>query len=984
MTDIAQLELRIDASQALKARQELDKLATSSKQAASAADGLAGASKAAAAAENTHAAAAQRSAGATKLTRQQMPSLQYTINDITASLASGASPFTILAQQGGQVTQAFGGVSGTLRTLGGALGPVGAAVGGLSAAVAGLVLVAAKGYAENKRFEESLLLTGNRAGTTADEIRAMSRAISDGTQLTVRATREAAQAAISVGQFGAESLGPATRAIGLLAERTGRTADDVAKDFAKMQGSVSQWAAETNRSYNFLTAAQFSYIRQLEATGQAEKARAETLRILADQIGQRTPRELGLLERSLEAASKTWAKFWDAALNVGRPETIGDQLDAARAAVNNSGRRGGTARELSGRSGTSELRDRVDALREQQRFEDQAARRRAESARANIEAIEALQSQSITAGIELDRAGLQRRQAIADVARASELVAVQRQFDQLEISQERYAQRRLELDRQAIGARARAIDAEIELERRRAPASPTEATQQQARLIELETRRIALQRESIVLDERRRRGDLGGGPRQVAETPSTSFRAGELQQQSAVNQAFEQGLEQRRMASFDAARDLVTINRQLSIDQIRDDRARGQALIALEAEQLRRRLDLTSLNAEERARVEANLAIYVAQRNAQLTEELKPEWQRMVDGWRDTHELMRKTSDEFQANFLRTSEDAFAQFVKTGELSLQSLGDLLVETLARFTFQSNIGPAIGELGTYLSSSLGLGAGTPVMGAGGMAADASGAAAMAAATSTQTAAITASTTSLTAQTTALGAATTAMSALTTSLAAETSALAAETTVLATHTSTIVAATAATTSETAAITSLTVASFALEASVFGLSVSATVAAAALQTMAAQALAGTIVSAAAADGAVFPSRGVSKFAKGGVVSAPSLFRFAKGGSMKTGLMGEAGPEAIMPLQRGPGGALGVQAFGGSASPHVTVNIIGGPDEQPRVKQRQDASGNVSIDVLYGQFVSRLNSDTASGYGVAPGIQRRFGGSGAANLGR
>lgn len=56
--------------------------------------------------------------------------------------------------------------------------------------------------------------------------------------------------------------------------------------------------------------------------------------------------------------------------------------------------------------------------------------------------------------------------------------------------------------------------------------------------------------------------------------------------------------------------------------------------------------------------------------------------------------------------------------------------------------------------------------------------------------------------------------------------------------------------------------------------------------------------------------------KFAKGGsftnqIVSSPTLFRFAKGAKM--GQMGEAGPEAIMPLKRGPNGSLGVQMHGG-----------------------------------------------------------------------
>lgn len=47
---------------------------------------------------------------------------------------------------------------------------------------------------------------------------------------------------------------------------------------------------------------------------------------------------------------------------------------------------------------------------------------------------------------------------------------------------------------------------------------------------------------------------------------------------------------------------------------------------------------------------------------------------------------------------------------------------------------------------------------------------------------------------------------------------------------------------------------------------------------------------------------------FAKGGVVSKPTFFKFANGGTMKNGVMGEAGPEAIVPLKRGYDGRLGI----------------------------------------------------------------------------
>ena len=68
-----------------------------------------------------------------------------------------------------------------------------------------------------------------------------------------------------------------------------------------------------------------------------------------------------------------------------------------------------------------------------------------------------------------------------------------------------------------------------------------------------------------------------------------------------------------------------------------------------------------------------------------------------------------------------------------------------------------------------------------------------------------------------------------------------------------------------------------------------------------------------------------GVQMFADGGaftnsIVSKPTAFGMANG---KTGVMGEAGEEAIMPLTRTASGKLGVMAVGGGSGTSISLNI-------------------------------------------------------------
>ncbi|WP_322865513.1 phage tail tape measure protein [Aquicoccus sp. G2-2] len=95
---------------------------------------------------------------------------------------------------------------------------------------------------------------------------------------------------------------------------------------------------------------------------------------------------------------------------------------------------------------------------------------------------------------------------------------------------------------------------------------------------------------------------------------------------------------------------------------------------------------------------------------------------------------------------------------------------------------------------------------------------------------------------------------------------------------------------------------------------------------------------------DGAPFSQGKVMPFATGGVVSGPTYFPMRGG----TGLMGEAGPEAVMPLARGADGKLGVRAGGGGQAVNVVMNVT-----TPDVASFQRSQGQIAAQM--GRLLSR-----------------------------
>ena len=102
---------------------------------------------------------------------------------------------------------------------------------------------------------------------------------------------------------------------------------------------------------------------------------------------------------------------------------------------------------------------------------------------------------------------------------------------------------------------------------------------------------------------------------------------------------------------------------------------------------------------------------------------------------------------------------------------------------------------------------------------------------------------------------------------------------------------------------------------------------------------------------------------FARGGaftnsIVTEPTHFRFAKGGGFGLGLMGEAGPEAIMPLKRAADGSLGVSAegFGGGGTVVAMKVVVNNySSEKVEAKESQGEGGERQLEITIGSMINK-----------------------------
>ena len=320
------------------------------------------------------------------------------LTDVATSLAGGQSPFLVLLQQGGQVKDSFGGIGNASKVLLSFVTPLRLALGGAAGAAVALALAYNQGAEEGKAFERAIILSGNAAGTTRDQLSGMAAAIGKSVGTQGQAADALAQLATS-GRVASASLALAAEAAVRLEREGVQAIGKTVAAFAELGKDPLAASIKLNESTNFLTLTVLKQIKALEDEGKAAQAAALAQEAYATSAISRTKdleASLGVLEKAWRGVKGAAAAAWDEMVGIGRPTTISDQLAEAGAKVDRL--RDNRTRRGSERSGLNDNTGRLQAALDEQAAVQELQR----TLRKNVE-LQAQQTAAVRAGVDFQK-----------------------------------------------------------------------------------------------------------------------------------------------------------------------------------------------------------------------------------------------------------------------------------------------------------------------------------------------------------------------------------------------------------------------------------------------------------------------------------------------------------------------------------------------------------------------------------------------------
>ncbi len=356
-----------------------------------------------------------------------MRMLPAQFTDVATQLAGGQNPWLILLQQGGQVKDSFGGVIPTFRALLGSISPVMLGIGALSSATGALLYTWYAGSSTLSDFNKTLVLSGNTAGLTADRMLTLARS-GQSAGLTFNQTSKALTELINAGVRAGAHFDDMSQAVARFTEASGVPVDKVAAAYGKLTTDPTSGLIAMARQFHNVTAEQIAHVAQLQRAGDeagALKAANDAATAGFNDQTKSIRDNMGSIETAADTLKRAFKSMWDAALDVGRPDTAQEMVTKAEAAFKKA--------------------DEIWNLRKDDRYVNDEARARFWNDRETARlALDMAQQQ---AGISKANEANASREAVAESDRQKYAAQAQSNYAKTQSALEKYTSRQNELNK---------------------------------------------------------------------------------------------------------------------------------------------------------------------------------------------------------------------------------------------------------------------------------------------------------------------------------------------------------------------------------------------------------------------------------------------------------------------------------------------------------------------------------------------------------
>lgn len=244
--------------------------------------------------------------------------------DIVVSLQGGQAPLTVLLQQGGQLKDMFGGIVPALRAMGTYLMTLVNPLTIAGAALAAVGVAAYQGSEEITSFNRAVALSAGFSGTSASQF-AIYRSELDGIYGTSSKAAEALTLLEKGGRVTGDVFVKVGEAVIAFSKATGTALSDVVDDFNALGKDPVAAAVRLDEKYRFLTAAVLSQADALIKQGEEQKA-VELLQSSLAESAKKTAdtmiEQAGYIEKAWDGVKRSISESWDTLRGIGRESDV--------------------------------------------------------------------------------------------------------------------------------------------------------------------------------------------------------------------------------------------------------------------------------------------------------------------------------------------------------------------------------------------------------------------------------------------------------------------------------------------------------------------------------------------------------------------------------------------------------------------------------------------------------------------------------------